>query len=76
MLNYLHTEDIDIQNYKRTFDFSNKKPNVIQNQTLFWNMYIHTICEGCRAKESNVKHTLECTAHVGPKETITYLPHF
>ena len=39
-------------------------------------MYPDTVCEGCKTEESNVKHTLECTALIGPNEIVTYLPYF
>jgi hypothetical protein len=74
--NYLQTEDIDIQNDERKLIFQTRRQMLFKIKTHFRNMYIDTVCEGCRTEESTVEHTLECKALIGQNEIVTYLPLF
>ena len=74
MQNYLRSEDLDIQNHERKIIFQLRTNMHFKIKTNFRNMYLDTICDGCRKAESTTRHTLECPILLGKNEIVTYLP--
>ena len=67
MQNYLHSEDLDIQNYERKIIFQLRTQMHFKIKTHFQNMHQDIICDRCRKAESTTRHTLECSV-------LLYLP--
>ena len=76
MLNYLRSEDMEINNQERKLIFQLRTKMHFNIKSHFRNMHVDSICDGCRIHESTTKHTLQGQSFLGGNELVTYIPDY